>query len=80
MNKILLSIPLYNCELQIPRVINSITKNIEIFDEIILFDNGSSDKTIDNLHKILLNHVSKEKFKVFQNNNNIIRWITYEYF
>lgn len=71
MNKILLSIPLYNCELQIPRVINSITKNIEIFDEIILFDNGSLDKTIDNLNKILSKHFSKEKFKVFQNNYNI---------
>ena len=52
-------------------MINSLTKNIDVFDEIILFDNGSLDKTIDNINNIILNHVYREKFKLFQNNNNI---------
>lgn len=72
MQKILLSIPVYNCENQILRVLESLNNCSNIFHEIILFDNGSSDNTIKNiLEYISKNSKKNDEFKLFQNKNNI---------
>jgi dolichol-phosphate mannosyltransferase len=43
--RILLFIPMYNCERQIPRVIDQLTPELaKIFDEVIIIDNRSRDR------------------------------------
>jgi dolichol-phosphate mannosyltransferase len=46
--KLLLFIPTYNCEKQIPKVISQVTGReiAKYFDHILVLDNGSSDNTI----------------------------------
>lgn len=47
-DKILVFIPCYNCELQIGRVIAQFRHPVaRYFDEILVLDNGSKDRTID---------------------------------
>ena len=46
-NKILLFIPVFNCEKQIARVIPKIDSNIQKYiDEVLIIDNRSSDNTV----------------------------------
>ncbi|HBQ4537127.1 TPA: glycosyltransferase, partial [Escherichia coli] len=45
-DKILLFIPAYNCEKQIPRVLNQCLNINEIINEIIVVDNQSTDNTL----------------------------------
>lgn len=72
MQKILLSIPIYNCENQILRVLESLKNCSNVFDEIILFDNGSTDNTLKNTLKyISKNQKKNDEYKLFQNENNI---------
>ncbi|WP_200550475.1 glycosyltransferase family 2 protein [Kosakonia sp. LAM2021] len=48
-NKIILFIPCYNCQDQIPRVLNSLKENdnYKKFAEILIIDNRSSDRTVE---------------------------------
>ena len=57
----LLFIPVYNCEQQIPRVINKILESsiYEKFDEILIIDNNSVDNTAD----IVLKKINSENCK-----------------
>ena len=64
MNKILLLIPTYNCEIQITRVLDSLIENvINKFHEILIVDNLSSDDTraIVKKHRLYLD----KKVKLF---------------
>ena len=67
----LLFIPVYNCEQQIPRVINKILESsiYEKFDEILIIDNNSVDNTADIVLK-KINSENCKKFKFFQNKKN----------
>lgn len=72
-NKILLFIPVYNCAPQIKRVIKKIDNIIsQVFSEIIIIDNCSSDNTINEAIKSIQElKVNKNRIKVFQNLNNV---------
>ena len=69
-DKILLFIPGYNCEKQIPRVLDKIDEEIaRYFDEIIFVNNRSTDNTED----IVLNYKPKSfmpRIKVLRNDHN----------
>ncbi len=45
-DKILLFIPAYNCEKQIPRVLNQCLNINKVINEIIVVDNQSTDNTL----------------------------------
>ena len=46
--KILIAIPCYNCEKQIPRVLSTINKDLASrVEEIAVIDNGSTDNTVN---------------------------------
>lgn len=48
MDRILVFIPCYNCELQIGRVLAQFTEEIsERFEEVLVLDNGSKDRTLE---------------------------------
>ena len=67
----LLFIPVYNCEVQIIRVIDKILKSdvCEKFEEIIVMDNNSNDKTRDVVRE-KLSQINLAKFKLLQNKEN----------
>ena len=72
MKKNIVFIPVYNCENQIERVIEDIQQNKNyFFEEILIVDNISQDKTL----KKAINSENlidkKIKFTIIQNNNNI---------
>ena len=61
-------IPMYNCESQIPRVLSKFKKDTcQIFDEILIIDNGSTDSSLDSAKKTakLLKNI---KITILQNN------------
>ena len=70
MNKILLAIPTYNCEKQIPRVLDEIgDKLASKVVEIAIIDNRSTDNTI----KVALNYKKSGRLKklhVYKNKTN----------
>jgi glycosyltransferase involved in cell wall biosynthesis len=68
--KSILVIPTYNCEPQIGRLLKKSSKTINAqFDEIVIIDNGSTDKTIDNaINEMKLIDI---QVKVLQNKKNI---------
>lgn len=68
-DRIMIFIPTYNCEKQLPRVINKIDANIQKhIKEVVIIDNGSSDNTIrsalDCSKKITVNYT------ILQNHQN----------
>lgn len=68
--KSILVIPTYNCESQISRLVQKSSKTINAqFDEIVIIDNGSTDKTLDNAINEL--KVIDTKVKVLQNKKNL---------
>jgi glycosyltransferase involved in cell wall biosynthesis len=73
MNKILVFIPMYNCEKQIPRVLKKIEDLKEkqsYFFEILIIDNGSKDKS-----PAVAAQAAKDlkiKVTIIQNKNNIL--------
>lgn len=65
-DKILVFIPMYNCEKQIPRVLAKFDENIQkLFCEIIVVDNGSKDGSLNAAREALskLSHVRTSLFK-----------------
>lgn len=70
-NKLLLFIPCYNCENDIIKVLSSIDCAIgENFTEIIVIDNGSKDRTVENAIKYAKEHKNLP-ITIMQNQNNI---------
>lgn len=70
--KILVVIPTFNCENQIVRVLQKISRlNIDCIDEINVIDNLSLDNTLSSAAKVLKDlHLKKIKlFQTSQNNN-----------
>ena len=71
MNKYSLIIPCYNCSEFIEKNIIKLIRKLNNFNikyEIILIDDGSTDKTLEILKKINLNN---KKIKILKNNFNI---------
>ena len=73
-SKNLLFIPTYNCEKQISRVLDSFfnsRKSNGYFQEVVIIDNGSTDKTIETAEKTISNlTVENTEFKIIKNNSN----------
>lgn len=69
--KILVFIPMFNCEKQIPRVISQFSRETqEFFDEIIIIDNRSNDKSIQAAESALSNNIRICKGSIFKNKEN----------
>ena len=68
--KILLFIPMYNCEKQISRVLGQIDDKIRIYiDEVLVVDNGSSDNGREVVKNYLENH-QEIKITLVKNHEN----------
>lgn len=69
-SNILVAIPAYNCEGQIPRVLSGFNKALlGRVQKVIVIDNGSTDNTVK-VAKIAVNKVGSPKIEVWQNKNN----------
>ena len=69
--KILVFIPMFNCEKQITRVIAQFSLKIQgLFDEIIIIDNRSDDKSIEATKNALSKHITTCKASIFKNKEN----------
>ena len=69
-NKILLFIPMFNCEKQITRVLNQIDEKVrEYITEIIVVDNRSTDKSQEKVINYIENNKDKN-IKLFLNTEN----------
>lgn len=69
--KNILFIPCYNCSSQINKVIFSLYDYAHIFNEIIIIDNQSTDKTVEVAREALVNSPLTHKIKLFINPYNI---------
>ena len=70
MPKILLFIPFYNCEKQIPRVLAKVKDQLEYFQEVLIVDNQSQDKGLEvTKDQIIKNNLSK--MTLIQNCENV---------
>lgn len=68
--RILLFIPMYNCEKQIARVLGKFTPEVaQVFGEIVVVDNRSSDKSVE-VAKTALGKISGTKTVLLQNEEN----------
>jgi possible glycosyltransferase len=68
--KILLFIPMFNCEKQITRVLNQINEKVrEYITEIIVVDNRSTDKSQEKVINYIENNKDKN-IKLFLNTEN----------
>lgn len=69
-NKILLFIPMFNCEKQITRVLNQIDEKVrEYITEIMVVDNRSTDKSQEKVINYIENNKDKN-IKLFLNTEN----------
>jgi len=67
----LLFIPTYNCESQLPRVLNSLSPDIcRDFEHILIIDNRSTDQTINVCKSVLAKHPLKSKITLVMNSIN----------
>ena len=68
--KIIVFIPMYNCESQIPRVLAKFDESVcKIFDEILIVDNGSTDGSLKSA-KIAAKKHENIKITIVQNVEN----------
>lgn len=71
MDKILLFIPIYNCEKQILRVMGQLTNEIcGYLDEVIIINNRSTDKGEEAVENYLKSHRLPLKVTLFRNDDN----------
>jgi glycosyltransferase involved in cell wall biosynthesis len=71
MNKILLFIPMYNCEKQISRVLAQLTDEVCSFlDEVIIINNKSTDNGENIVKKYISSHDLTVKLTLLRNNDN----------
>jgi dolichol-phosphate mannosyltransferase len=69
--KTLIAIPCYNCQNQIPRVIDAIeNEKLDKSNTILLIDNRSSDDTLKVIKSKIENLSNKQNYLLFQNNEN----------
>lgn len=69
-DRILVFIPMYNCEKQIPRVLAQFdSTTCELIEEILVVDNGSKDGSV-NAAKNSLSSLQNIKFSLVQNQDN----------
>jgi dolichol-phosphate mannosyltransferase len=69
--KLLLAIPCYNCEKQIVRVINDLPAPLlKVISTILVIDNGSTDKTIENAKKAIDVRGLRTKSFILRNRQN----------
>lgn len=70
-NKIVVCIPCYNCEKQIPRVVLDFDKGLlDRIEKVVLIDNRSSDLTIESAQSAILNSAGPDKFIIYKNDKN----------
>lgn len=68
--KIIVAIPCYNCEKQIPRVIKGFSRSLlSKIEEVIIINNRSEDGTLDAAREAIKQNGSK-KFSIFTNKKN----------
>ena len=71
MNKILLFIPMYNCEKQIVRVLSQLTDEVcTYFSEVIVVNNRSTDNGENAVINYLQDHVVSCKVRLLRNDEN----------
>lgn len=71
MNKILLFIPMYNCEKQITRVLGQLTDEVcSYLSEVIIVNNRSTDHGEEAVQKYLLGHNVPVKVSLLRNDEN----------
>lgn len=71
MDKILLFIPMYNCEKQILRVLNQLTDEVcSYLSEVIIINNRSTDNGEQVVQDYLKNNKRKIRMKLLRNDNN----------
>ena len=71
MNKILLFIPMYNCEKQISRVLGQLTDEVCTYlDEVIIINNRSTDNGETVVQKYLYEHSLSIKVTLLRNDDN----------
>lgn len=71
MDRILLFIPMYNCEKQIVRVLGQLTDEVcSYLGEVIIVNNRSTDTGEGAVQEYLLNHNLPVKVKLLRNNEN----------
>lgn len=69
--KILVFIPIYNCEDQISRVLSQFKdKHLAIIDEILIIDNRSHDQSLIYAQKALESYIHNCKARIFKNHQN----------
>ena len=70
-DKILLFIPMYNCEKQIVRVLGQLTSEIcSYINEVIIINNRSTDNSEDEVQRYLSKHNLPIKVILFRNEDN----------
>jgi glycosyltransferase involved in cell wall biosynthesis len=68
--KVLVFIPMYNCERQIPRVLDKFNESVrELVTEILIVDNGSTDNSLDACREAM-DKLSGVKSILVQNESN----------
>ena len=71
MDKILLFIPMYNCEKQIVRVLGQLTEEVcSYLDEVIIINNRSTDKCEAAVQKYLRDNQKPVKINLLRNDDN----------
>ena len=69
--KILVFIPMYNCEKQIVRVLSHFTPEVQnLFTEILIIDNKSQDQSVDSA-KSSISQMKEIKVTLIQNKENV---------
>lgn len=71
MDKILLFIPMYNCEKQITRVLGQLTDEVcRYLDEVIIINNRSTDKGENAVQKYLMENKKPIRITLLRNDDN----------